>query len=689
MTGMSGMSGHVGAFSWDDYPNIKVRFDFRKLSNLITATAASFDGTQSLDIDNGSAQPTAYPITMCCWFKTSTAAFQCLMFVGDSGEPDEAQYLGCTGSQVQASSISNADGVHSATESTNDPDDGSYHFAGAVFTSPTRRDVWFDENTDLEGTSVTIGGTYDRISIGRLGDSTPSGEINGEIDMAYAWSRALTPANMAWLEANKPTYTTLSTSTDADNPGITGIIGAWSLSEDTGVRMDSSDNSMHLADNNGVTSDVGTVEEIAEIEDRAVTTNDITNAYLNASGASFGLTYPCSLECWVKTTDNARGIIGLLVDSSNYISIDVLSDKAYAEIEVGGSLINDVSVPEINDDKWHHCVAIFRATNLEVGVDGSLSGTPSNHAFALPALSAVYIGRYPAQADTAILDGTIDEVRVWDVELDATDITELYNGGAGVLCQDLISGAVVLTSGAKPVHAWPLSKNTNGGVGADIGTTGGVTLTEVNSPADASGIAAGQTLDGTIKQSTDLSGNNRHVTQSTFLKRPEAINITDDYAGQSDGSNDFMQTSSFTAITQPSTIFLLTTVRDQSGAQTLTDGIAAANEAGLKVTAADVFAVDAGTEAATTFDIDYGNRHLWIVVFNGASTKVYRDGGTPQTVNAGAESQTGISLFAAEDESQPSDQDLEFYLVNDGAMTDNELNEIGIELIGADWTDVA
>ena len=112
-----------------------------------------------------------------------------------------------------------------------------------------------------------------------------------------------------------------------------------------------------------------------------------------------------------------------------------------ALIRGNGGGLAEVVGGSVNDDTWHHVALTRNAGNtLELYLDGVSQGTDSvagaNDAITTD-LRAVGAEEYWIQqsfttADRRYLDGKIDEVAVWNVALDAADVTSLYNSGNGL-----------------------------------------------------------------------------------------------------------------------------------------------------------------------------------------------------------------------------------------------------------------
>ncbi len=106
----------------------------------------------------------------------------------------------------------------------------------------------------------------------------------------------------------------------------------------------------------------------------------------------------------------------------------------------GGTGEGADDVPNINDGKWHHFVAVSDAKTNKFGtalyIDGVIHGINP----AKPVLTAnsahLFIGENP-EAKKREWKGEIDDIGIWNRVLNETEIATLYKGGAGTAVSTL------------------------------------------------------------------------------------------------------------------------------------------------------------------------------------------------------------------------------------------------------------
>jgi len=695
-----------------------------------TAKGVTFASASSQYASSDATPTGAYPIAMGCSFKTTSSpdtSTQGLIWFGDKDSSDDFQALFLLGgTDVVARSISNSDAARDARSTGINPDDGAWHAIGGIFTSSSRT-VVVEGDSVTESTAQAIGVTYDRLSIAMFRDASPNNPFNGTLDNCwlYQGGTALTVAQVNWLRTGGPsggpaTYRDVQTSNHPDNPGISNLRAWYKLNESSGTTLVNVHNpgTYDLTTQNsptlGATGHVidypgwadGTVEADTEVEDRALRFNG-TNQYASRAVTGFRSTDTTgSWSFWFQESKIGTANIALIGSSdggtgNNTVEIYLTTtSKLQLLLRTGGANLSGIiSDATFVNNTLHHVVVVSNGTDYDLYVNGSPSTFAVNvaddgkwYAAVGSRTNLTFASRVRSSAQD-YMTGVIDEPMYFNSALNTDDASELYNGGAGVLAADLISGAVSLTSGKKPIHAWPLNSRSAAGATADIGTTGGLTLTLNNSPTDAAGIPAGRVIGGSVYKLPDLSGNSRNALQTDITKRRWLSSESVGTVLSGDTVSKYLQTASFTAVSQPTTVVLVTKVTAPTTAQSMFDGIAAANEHGVrtKVTTG-VIQIDGGTEVDGTATVDAATWTIWTIIFNGASSKIYKNGGTPQTVNAGSEGITGATIGALYDGTLAMGGSHGDIMVKEGAISVANHNAMGrylATIYGITWNTVS
>lgn len=216
---------------------------------------------------------------------------------------------------------------------------------------------------------------------------------------------------------------------------------------------------------------------------------DVGNYFTSSSAPSFANNGgPISMSCW------ARGVTG--AGEENYIFF--LSDSA-GDLDWQGIVTitsnNWRSYTRRNtlrtmtggtiDSDWHHFLYVFREEDdVQFYVDGGSVGTLTTMEAPL-SLDKIGVGHIPRLSATPS-DGPMDvcELAIWDSDVSAS----------GTDLADLASGAKRPDNVAVPAeHYWPCDEPT--GNLTDVGTTGGITLTETGTAAF---VTDGPVVTGTV-----------------------------------------------------------------------------------------------------------------------------------------------------------------------------------------------
>jgi hypothetical protein len=187
----------------------------------------------------------------------------------------------------------------------------------------------------------------------------------------------------------------------------------------------------------------------------------------SAPPLNFGVNQDFTLSAWVKSTQSIGsnvypGIIGK--DDNNggarqgyeMILHNANSDAGwYFEIVVGGTFYSDFGRSNIADGKWHH-VGIRSGSTLLTYEDGtlanSLAASSGSVSSTVPLLLGVYTQSGNLVGVTPFLNGTIDDVYIYNRALSAAEVKQLYKDQAVNIAH---SNTTALSSGL--IGHWPLN----------------------------------------------------------------------------------------------------------------------------------------------------------------------------------------------------------------------------------------
>lgn len=162
---------------------------------------------------------------------------------------------------------------------------------------------------------------------------------------------------------------------------------------------------------------------------------DGVNDYISTTHPGFSGNAPRSIEAWIKTTancdPNSNGIQNIIADMGTFntggrFTFNILWNNAL-RIEVGGSGLGG-STP-INDGLWHHVAVTYNPTStnsFKLYVDGVLDGQ-GNITTLVNTIQGTPI-QFGKRIDNArMFDGALDEIRVYNYERSASEISADFN----------------------------------------------------------------------------------------------------------------------------------------------------------------------------------------------------------------------------------------------------------------------
>lgn len=219
------------------------------------------------------------------------------------------------------------------------------------------------------------------------------------------------------------------------------LVSYWKFDESSGNAADSTASANTLTNNNTATFNTGKINNGAYLV-RASAQN-----FSRADNASLSITSDLSIAGWFYytnfTTDgNGEWIVGKWADAGNqrgYLMNTLNSGDTFRLVlSTNGSDFPLVSVAglALSTGTWYHLAFTFLASSGAVKFykNGSqVSTTQTISAGSIFDNTANFRVGWSdnGNADT-YLNGRVDEVGIWSRELSSSEISQLYNGGAGL-----------------------------------------------------------------------------------------------------------------------------------------------------------------------------------------------------------------------------------------------------------------
>ena len=161
-----------------------------------------------------------------------------------------------------------------------------------------------------------------------------------------------------------------------------------------------------------------------------------------------------------KTASNKHLLVGSQTSITNGFWLSWWSDgNVYCSARNGNYSYTSYALPF--DTNWHHFVGVYNGTSVKIYIDGVLQVT--NTTGVPTTLSSTSGNDFNiGYLESKYTDGNIDEVGVWNRELSASEVTELYNNGNGkqytppvVSTPSIITDGLVLNLDAGNTLSYP------------------------------------------------------------------------------------------------------------------------------------------------------------------------------------------------------------------------------------------
>ncbi len=246
---------------------------------------------------------------------------------------------------------------------------------------------------------------------------------------------------------------------------------------------------------------------------------DGTDDYVNIASPFTGYTNEITVEAWINlnTLTTAEGVMAQSTANSDNASTNVwllgnigTSNGSLSFFVWDGSNVRSTtSSTDFRGTGWHHVVGVADATSTRIYVDGVLesSGAAISTGIQSNASAVIHIGKDARYASGRFLDGTVDEVRIWNSARTQEQILEgmqsledpsssglqtyyRFDQSSGTTLNDLTSnnrdGSLTNMAGTEWTAAgWDIFAQNQaifqaGGSDTSTGTSGELTLTDVS-----------------------------------------------------------------------------------------------------------------------------------------------------------------------------------------------------------------
>jgi hypothetical protein len=286
---------------------------------------------------------------------------------------------------------------------------GWHHYATTFDDAANSFKIYIDGelvNTLSTTSSISWSGLGTKTRVGAHGNTNTNLDMNGAIDDARVYDRALTQSEIA---------------------DIYGLVGRWKLTETSGTTAaDSSTKSLNGTYTNSPTLAQGGPYPGAG---QYAASFDGTNDYVNGSAStSYELEDGFSIACWVNL-DAYVASAALLQNGATSQNCE-LAITSTGQVTIAGrssgGLQSHSSTATLPLNTWRHVVGTYDGSTFKVYIDGVLSSSASNTFTIISTQSGNLTIAASLEGTDQYLDGRLHDVRFYNRAIAADEVAELH-----------------------------------------------------------------------------------------------------------------------------------------------------------------------------------------------------------------------------------------------------------------------
>jgi hypothetical protein len=377
-------------------------------------------------------------VTISSWYKSSSVADQIII------ASDRNEYwrlgVGSDGANGVQWTVDSSDKV--STKSKSYFEDGEWHHIAAVFDASLTNDhkLYIDGELDNEWSVYSSGIGSNRVSHTLIGVGSEAGSVDGgtgpndwmdgSLDDVRLYDRALSADEIDRIyNATRPS----GVNTSQTDKLTDGLVGFWSfdgsdvdLSDSSAEVKDASGNGNHGDAKNGAKPAIGRLGQGFKFEDFSDEAEVGDKSIFDFGNGEF------SVFAWVNQSSQSTGCGQPSIVSKGYggdagqwtLSVKGQRLKFYADEN------SHTAPPELSTNKWEFVGVIRNGNDLEFYSSGEALDESNGFFTGLNITSGkdLQIGENDDNCDMPF-DGTIDNVRIYDRALSASEVDKLYQLG--------------------------------------------------------------------------------------------------------------------------------------------------------------------------------------------------------------------------------------------------------------------
>ncbi len=276
----------------------------------------------------------------------------------------------------------------------------------------------------------------------RLGMGGDSPRMNGIMDDARIYSRALSTTEIQQLYSQGSTKVASTISRPAQTGLTSGLVGHWTFDgKDTSwatYRITDKSPSGNTATISGMST--STSPKVGKVG-QALTFDMVNDKLVISPSSSLNNMSSFTYSLWIRPHSNGQSELGYIFTkgsggSGGYlIQMDVNRFDITINYDGGTNLAFVAPFDASTYNRWSHLVMTWDGTNVAANVGVYLNGVALSHSFNTNGVgSKVDDSSYSLTigdngSNTRYFDGEMDDFRVYNRVLSASEIQQLYNNG--------------------------------------------------------------------------------------------------------------------------------------------------------------------------------------------------------------------------------------------------------------------
>ncbi|TSC55221.1 MAG: hypothetical protein LiPW30_687 [Parcubacteria group bacterium LiPW_30] len=222
-----------------------------------------------------------------------------------------------------------------------------------------------------------------------------------------------------------------------------GLVGYWAFNEGVGTKTGD-------ASGKGINGTVANTTWSSGRFGKALYFNGTDSIVSAPYNSALDLTNNITMSVWYKK-DVGSGTNKWLLHKATVNTSYAMFIEGGLKMRLEHPSMQDCLVTEPSEGVWHHAVSTYDGANMKVYVDGVLKNTCAATGNINLTGGGIEIGMFSSPGYYPF-KGLIDEVRIYNRALTASEILDLYKAGDGGIIKTIVSGKTGL------VGYWPMNE---------------------------------------------------------------------------------------------------------------------------------------------------------------------------------------------------------------------------------------